>query len=330
MVQKAAGVVDNAAAPCDRRTRPARTLRLPVILLPQLEETTKPMKLCRYDDDRLGLVQGDEVLDVSAALDLLPSVRWPLPQGDLLIANLDKIIPRVRELAPTAPRKPVASIKFKSPVANPTKIVNAPINYTAHIDEAKADPEISVNKNIKNIWDWGLFLKANSALIGFGEEIALRWPDRRNDHEIELAVIIGKTCNKVKKENALDYVAGYAMGLDMTIRGPELPSFRKSVDTYAVCGPWLVTKDEVANPNKLNLAIKVNGEPRQASNTSKLVYDVHKLIEYASSFYTLHPGDIIFTGTPEGVGPVKPGDVLSCEIESVGKADIRVAADYAG
>jgi len=290
------------------------------------------MKLCRYDNDRLGLIKGDEVLDVTAALDLLPAVRWPLPMGDLLIANLDKIIARVRELEPGAAKKPVSAVRFKSPVANPTKIVNAPINYHAHIDEAEKDQGIAHGREIKNknIWDWGLFLKANSALIGFGEEIVLRWPDRRNDHEIELAVIISKTCNKVKKEDALDYVAGYAMGLDMTIRGPELPSFRKSVDTYAVCGPWLITKDEVANPNKLNLSIKVNGEARQSSNTDKLVYDVHKLIEYASSFYTLHPGDIIFTGTPEGVGPVKPGDVLSCEIESVGKADIRVAADYAG
>lgn len=290
------------------------------------------MKLCRYDDNRLGLIKGDDVLDVTAALDLLPAVRWPLPQGDLLIANLDKIVARVKELESKAARKPVSAVRFKSPVANPTKIVNAPINYHAHIDEAEKDQGIAHGREIKNknIWDWGLFLKANSALIGFGEEIALRWPDRRNDHEIELAVIIGRTCNKVKKENALDYVAGYAMGLDMTIRGPELPSFRKSVDTYAVCGPWLVTKDEVPNPNKLNLSIKVNGEPRQASNTDKLVYDVHKLIEYASSFYTLHPGDIIFTGTPEGVGPVKPGDVLSCEIESVGKADIRIAAVYAG
>ncbi len=290
------------------------------------------MKLCRYDDNRLGLIKGDQVLDVSAALDLLPAVRWPLPQGDLLIANLDKIIARVRELEAGADKKPVSAVRFKSPVANPTKIVNAPINYHAHIDEAEKDQGIAHGREIKNknIWDWGLFLKANSALIGFGEEIQLRWPERRNDHEIELAVIIGKTCNKVKKENALDYVAGYAMGLDMTIRGPELPSFRKSVDTYAVCGPWIVTKDEVPNPNKLKLSIKVNGEQRQSSNTDKLVYDVHKLIEYASSFYTLHPGDIIFTGTPEGVGPVKPGDVLSCEIESVGKADIRIASQYAG
>ena len=290
------------------------------------------MKLCRFNNNQLGLVEGDQIIDVTPALDAIPPMRYPAPLGDQLIANLGAVMAKANALKTDAPRLLLASVKLLPPVANPTKIVNAPINYHAHIDEAEKDQGIAHGREIKNknIWDWGLFLKANSALIGFGEEIQLRWPERRNDHEIELAVIIGKTCNKVKKENALDYVAGYAMGLDMTIRGPELPSFRKSVDTYAVCGPWIVTKDEVPNPNKLKLSIKVNGEQRQSSNTDKLVYDVHKLIEYASSFYTLHPGDIIFTGTPEGVGPVKPGDVLSCEIESVGKADIRIASQYAG
>lgn len=290
------------------------------------------MKICRFDEDRLGLVKDGEILDVTAALDVLPAVRWPLPQGDLMITHLDKVLARVRELEAKALKKPLSQVKLKSPVANPSKIINAPINYRAHIAEAEKDPGITQGREIKskNIWDWGLFLKANSALIGAGEEIALRFPERRNDHEVELAVIIGKTCNKVSKENALDYVAGYAIGLDMTIRGPELQSFRKSVDTYAVCGPWLVTRDEIADPNKLNLSLKVNGEIRQDANTRDLVYNVQRLIEYASSFYTLLPGDIIFTGTPEGVGPVKPGDVISAEIESVGKFDIRVAREYAG
>ncbi len=290
------------------------------------------MKICRFDDDRLGLVKDDEILDVTAALEVLPAVRWPLPQGDLLITHLDRVLARVRELETKAVKKPLSQVKLKSPVANPSKIINAPINYRAHIAEAEKDQGIAHGREVKNknIWDWGLFLKANSALIGAGEEIALRFPERRNDHEVELAIIIGKTCNKVKKENALDYVAGYAIGLDMTIRGPELPSFRKSVDTYAVCGPWLVTRDEIADPNTLNLSLKVNGEIRQNANTRDLVYNVERLIEYASSFYTLLPGDIIFTGTPEGVGPVKPGDVISAEIQSVGKFDIRVAAEYAG
>lgn len=288
------------------------------------------MKLCRFDNDRLGLIQGDVVLDITEALAVLPAVRWPLPQGDLLIAHLDKVLAKARALQTTAAKTPLSQVRLKSPVANPSKIVNAPINYQKHLEEAKADPAIAVNKTIKNIWDWGLFLKANSALIGAGEEIALRFPDRRNDHEVELVVVIGRSCNKVKKEHALDYVAGYAIGLDMTIRGPELPSFRKSVDTYAVCGPWLVTKDEVADPNALQLSLKVNGETRQNANTRDLVYNVERLIEYASGFYTLLPGDLIFTGTPEGVGPVKPGDVLTAEIQSVGKFDIRIADAYAG
>ena len=126
----------------------------------------------------------------------------------------------------------------------------------------------------------------------------------------------------------MDYVAGYAIGLDLTIRGPELQCFRKSVDTYAVVGPWLVTKDEVANPNDLRLTIAVNGEKRQDSRTSRLVYNVERLIEYATEWYTLMPGDIIFTGTPDGVGPVKPGDVLTAEIESIARADVRVASEY--
>jgi 2-keto-4-pentenoate hydratase/2-oxohepta-3-ene-1,7-dioic acid hydratase in catechol pathway len=290
------------------------------------------MKICRYDDNRLGLVQGDEVLDVSAALDVLPALRWPVPQGDLLIQNLDMVLARVCELAPSASKKPLSQVKLLSPVANPSKIVNAPINYQKHLEEGHRDPGINHGRETKNknIWDWGLFLKANSALIGAGEEIALRFPERRNDHEIELAVVIGKTCNKVKKEDALDYVAGYAIGLDMTVRGPELQSFRKSIDTYAVCGPWFVTRDEIADPNNLDLQLKVNGEVRQNANTRELIYDVQRLIEYASSFYTLLPGDLIFTGTPAGVGPVKPGDVLSAQIESVGRFEIRIASEYAG
>ena len=287
------------------------------------------MKLCRFDDNRLGLVRGDAVLDVTPALEAIPAQRWPIALGDPLIAHLDRVVERVRALEAGAPSRKVAEVKLHSPVANPTKIVNAPINYQAHIAESAKDQGIAHGRDMtKHIWDWGLFLKANSALIGPGEEIRLRFPDRRNDHEIELAVVIGKKCNHVKKEHALEYVAGYAIGLDMTIRGPELQCFRKSPDTYAVCGPWLVTKDEIGDPNGLNLMLWVDGELRQSSNTRRLVYNVHRLIEYATSFYTLYPGDLIFTGTPEGVGPVKPGNVITAEIEKIGRFDIRVADAY--
>ena len=286
------------------------------------------MKICRFDDDRLGLVEDDHVLDVSGALEAIPPQRWPLALGDPLIMNLERVAERVRALAKSTPRRKLSSVTLKSPVANPTKIVNAPINYQKHIDEAKADPKLGGGRKLDHITDWGLFLKATSALIGPGEPIRLRMPERRNDHEVELAVVIGRECRKATVENALDYVAGYAIGLDMTIRGPEMPSWRKSVDSYAVCGPWLTTKDEVPDPNNLRLTLKVNGETRQDSSTARMVYNVQQLIEYATSMYTLYPGDLIFSGTPEGVGPVKPGDLISAEIEQIGRFDIRVAERY--
>ncbi len=156
--------------------------------------------------------------------------------------------------------------------------------------------------------------------------MALRFTDRRNDHEAELAAIIGKTAANVPQERALDYVAGYAIGLDMTVRGTEVPSFRKSIDTYGVLGPYLVTADEIADPNNLDFQLTVNGEIRQKSNTKFLDYNVHKLIAWASTFYTLHPGDIIMTGTPEGVGPVKAGDVMVCDMAGIGRMTVNVRA----
>jgi len=288
------------------------------------------VKLCRFDNDRLGIVQGDQVLDVTKALDAIPEQRWPLAQGDPLIANLRRVVAAAKTLAKSAKKKPLAKVKLLSPVANPGKIVAAPINYNDHVAESIKDPGIAHGRtNIaKGIGEWGLFLKANSSLIGFGEEIRLRWPERRNDHEVELAAIIGKRGNKISRENALAHVCAYSIGLDMTVRGPELQCFRRSSDTYSVLGPWLVTADEIADPNALDLSITVNGETRQSSNTKHLVYDVQKLIEFGSSMYTLHPGDVIMTGTPAGVSPVKPGDLLHAYVQGVGEADIRIASKY--
>lgn len=289
------------------------------------------MKICRFDRDRLGLVQGDEVLDVTKALEAIPAQRWPLAQGDPFILNFRRVLAAAKKLAPRAKRKKLAKVKLLSPVANPGKIIAAPINYNDHIAESIKDPGIAHGRtNIqKGIGDWGLFLKAGSSLIGFGEEIRLRWPERRNDHEVELALVIGKRGNKIPRERALSHVCAYAIGLDMTVRGPELQCFRKSIDTYSVLGPWLVTADEIGDPNRLDLSITVNGELRQSSNTKYLVYDIERLIEFGSSMYTLHPGDIIMTGTPAGVSPVKPGDTLHARVEGIGEGDIRIAPSYA-
>ncbi len=288
------------------------------------------MKICRYDNNRLGIVEGDEVLDVSKALAVIPRQGWPIPQGDPLILNFKRVLAAAKKLAPRAKRRPLAKVRLRAPVPNPGKIIGAPINYSDHIAESIRDPGIAHGRtNIqKGIGEWGLFLKANSSLIGFGEEIKLRWPERRNDHEVELALVIGKRGNKIPKEKALEYVCAYSIGLDMTVRGPELQCFRKSIDTYSVLGPWLVTADEIADPNKLDLSIKVNGELRQNSSTKYLVYNVERLIEFGSAMYTLYPGDIIMTGTPAGVGPVKPGDSLRAYVQGVGEAEIRIASTY--
>lgn len=288
------------------------------------------MKVCRFDDDRLGLVEGNEVLDVSEALGAIPLSKWPYRHGDALIAHLPAVLEKAKSLAAGAARRPLSAVRLRPPVANPSKIVNAPINYQAHIDEAKRDQGIAHGREIKTIADWGLFLKSPSSLAGAGDGITLRFRERRNDHEVELAVVIGREANRVDRATALDYVCGYSIGLDMTLRGPELPSFRKSIDTYSVLAPWMVTRDEVPDPGNLELWLTVNGEPRQRSNTSRMVYDIPRLIEYATSFYTLYPGDLIFSGTPEGVGPVKPGDEIRAGIERIGDFSIRVSPDYAG
>lgn len=283
------------------------------------------MKICRFDDDRLGIVDGEDVVDVSGALEAVPRSRWPAPPGDALIANLDAVRARAAALLATGGRRRIADVVLRSPVANPTKVIGAPVNYHAHQEESIKDEGVSFGREIKTIDHYGLFLK-NPVPVGPGDGVALRFADRRNDHEVELSMVIGKTARNVAYDDALDHVAGYAIGLDMTVRGTEERSLRKAVDSYSVLGPWLVTADEIADPDKLAFSLRVGDEERQDSNTDKLIFDCRRLIEYGSSFYTLHPGDVIMTGTPEGVGPVRPGDAMHCFCEGIGSMDVAVRA----
>ena len=286
------------------------------------------MRLCRFDDNRLGIVDGESVRDVTSALDVLPQVRYPLPKNDPLIAHLPQVVARARSLATAASAFPLAGRTLLSPVASPGKLIAAPVNYHAHLDEVRADKALHQNNpaHTVTIQTAGLFLKATSSLVGPGEGVVIRRPDRRTDHEVELAVVIGKEGSHIPRADAMEYVAGYTIGLDITIRGTEDRSFRKSVDTHSVLGPWLVTADEIPNPGDLDLEIAVNGEQRQKSNTSRLILGVPELIELASSFYTLYPGDVIFTGTPEGVSPIEAADEIVATIEQIGTMRVRVRA----
>ena len=172
----------------------------------------------------------------------------------------------------------------------------------------------------------GLFLKATSSVAGPSAGVAIRLAERRNDHEVEVAAVIGAVADRVPKERALECVAGYCIGLDMTVRGPEERSLRKSVDGFTVLGPWMVTADACPPPVDWDLSLEVGGEPRQKANTRDLILTVAELIAFASSFYTLYPGDVLLTGTPEGVGPVQPGDTISAAVQHVGTMTVAVRA----
>jgi 2-keto-4-pentenoate hydratase/2-oxohepta-3-ene-1,7-dioic acid hydratase in catechol pathway len=165
-----------------------------------------------------------------------------------------------------------------------------------------------------------------SAAAGEADGVTLRWPERTTFHEMEIAIVIGRQGTEIPAAEALDYVAGYCIGLDMTMQGSEFPSFGKSFDTYGVMGPWLTTRDEIADPDALDFVLKVNGEDRQVDNTRRLVLGIADLVEHAASVMTLHPGDVIFSGTPpRSVGPVVPGDTMHAWMESLGEMTVAVS-----
>ena len=286
------------------------------------------MRICRYNKNSYGLIEGDEVIEVTQAFSILPNAVYPYPRQDLMIERLAELRPEIARVAATGRRFAIGDVAFDSPVANPGKLIGAPVNYGKHLEEVKQQIELHSNNpaHSRKIREIGLFLKATSSLIGPGQPVRLRMPERRNDHEIELAVVIGREATNVRAENALDIIAGYTIGLDMTVRGPEERSLRKSIDTYSVLGPWLVTADEIPDPASLAFELKVNGETRQAANTKDLVLTIPELIEFASHYYTLYPGDVIYTGTPEGVGPVVPGDIIDATFEGIGQMLVRVEA----
>ncbi len=280
------------------------------------------MRLCRFNQGLIGEIVNDEVIDISALAErLMESVPG---RGDPLMRAWAALMATPPGERQRGVRYSLHEVTLRCPVSAPGKIVAAPVNYKTHIAEAEADPGVRYGHTITDIKQAGLFLKATSALAGPRDPLSLRFPERRTDYEIELVAVIGKGGSGISLENAFHHVAGYAVGLDITLRGPEDRSFRKSIDGYAIVGPWLTSADEIPDPDGLELTLHLNGQRRQHSNTAHMVYGVARLIEFASSFYTLEPGDILFTGTPEGVGPIAAGDVLKAGIAGLGHMTIDV------
>ena len=277
------------------------------------------MKICRYQETaagpvKLGVVRGTMVHDVTAVTDELPSVRWPYPAGDQLIANLETLRPKMEALADTVPGVPVDRVLLRAPVANPGKFVCGAGNHKVVLGAGGHPRRL------------GFLFKMTNAAAGPADGVTLRWPERVTFHEAEIAIVIGKQGTGIPASAALDHVAGYCIGLDMTMQGPEFPSFGKSFDTYGMMGPWLTTRDEIADPDNLGFRLTVNGEQKTLDSTASLVLGIRDLVEHAASVMTLHPGDVIFSGTPPmSVGPVVPGDVMHVAMDGLGEMTVKVS-----
>lgn len=281
------------------------------------------MKICRFDEDRLGLVDNEMVIDISESLTALPQMRWPLPHGDALITHWDSIEATLDRVTEDSPRINLADVQLKSPVANPSKIIGIARNRK-NLDAESLGPGNAFAKGRGDSDPIHMFIKATSALVGPSDGVALRFTDRRNDPEAELAIIIGKQGTDINEEDALDHVFGYSIGLDMSLRGPEPASARKSIDSYAVVGPWITTADEIPDPDNLATRLFVDGEILQDANTNQLAFGVRRLIAHTSSYYNLYPGDVIMAGTAASFAPIHPGSVMTADFAGIGRMDVAV------
>ncbi len=275
------------------------------------------MKLVRYEDQsgvKLGAVKGEGIVDLTTPM---PSVsdnmvdlisRWNDLSADAeLLVNEAAVDVRL------------ADVRLLAPIARPGKVMAIGLNYADHIRETgqKVPPH--------QIW----FTKAVTSINGPYDPIELPKASSQVDYEAELVVVIGKRCKHVPKDRAADVVFGYCVGNDVSVRDWQMQTTQwvlgKSFDTHAPIGPWIVTADELGNPHTLGIRCLVNGEPRQNSNTENLVFNVYDQIEHLSRAMTLEPGDLIFTGTPGGVGLamrppqwLKAGDRVRVEIDRIG------------
>lgn len=282
------------------------------------------MRLSVIDDDRLAVWAGDtELVDITSLVDAQVD---PAERMTALIAGWDELGPRARELQATGPRIPAGAATVRAPQPSPRQIVAAPVNYHRHQQEMGGETGVYRDAKIETIETYVGFVKASSSIVGPDRPIELPFADRRTDYEGELGVVIGRTASCVAEADALDHVFGYVPLLDITLRGAEDRSFRKSFDTFTAIGPWIVTADEVPDPDRLDLELRLNGTVRQHATTADLIYGVRRLVATYSEAMTLGPGDLIATGTPEGVGEIVPGDEIDLTLEAVGHLRMRVAA----
>jgi 2-keto-4-pentenoate hydratase/2-oxohepta-3-ene-1,7-dioic acid hydratase in catechol pathway len=279
------------------------------------------MKIARFNGGRIGIVVGDTIRDVTVAAGIDPA-EWP-PVGPVrLIADFAALRDKLAAAAQMASPLPLDEAWLETPVPWPNKVIAYPTNYRDHAAEMASTTRADLQ---------GYFLKANSSLSGPNDPIELPdVPGREVHHECEIAVVIGKQGRQIPIARAIDHVFGYSCLLDITIRGKEERVMRKSFDTFTPVGPWIVTADEIPDPADIGMRLWVNGEKRQEATTKDLIVDIAQMIALASSASTLYPGDLIATGTPAGVGPIRDGDRVTIEVDHVGRMSVPVVASKRG
>lgn len=274
------------------------------------------MQFVQYDEGRLGLLtdDGTGIIDLTDRLGL----ESDDPLAEYIEGDHD-----ASEYADAEADVAVEDAHLGSPIRRPGKVIAAPLNYENHIEEAIADRDITTDEWF-SIEDKGYFLKAPSSVVGPDDGIELPFSDRRCDHEVELAFVMGEDVKDVSTEEAWDSIFGYTILLDISVRGDQDRSNRKSYDTFTVIGPAVVTADEIDDPQNLDLELELNGEVRQSDNTSDMVYTCGNVVQYASIGATVEAGDVITTGTPEGVGALADGDTIEATIEEIGSMTVDV------
>ncbi len=274
------------------------------------------MKLVTYGEsgqERIGAVVGDEIVDLNSASESLPDTVLGLLEADAL-----DDVARVVESGAGA-RTPLDGARLASPIPRPPKIVCVGLNYLDHATEQNVPlPEHPL-----------LFSKATSSVVGPYDDVVLPAESEQVDYEVELAVVLGRTATAVSEADAYDCIAGYTVANDVSARDIQFRQQQwhqgKSYDTFCPMGPWLVTRDEIPDPNTLAVKLTLNGAVLQDSNTDNLIFNVPTLVARISRAMTLFPGDVISTGTPAGVGVfrdpkilLKAGDYMETWVEGIG------------
>jgi len=287
------------------------------------------VRLAILDGLRLGVVCETTVIDVTAALPW-PHDPDPLTAGwwRRLCRDLDLVRPALAAAArdPAAPRVEVGAARLLAPAVNPSKIVAAASNYQEHVAEMHEVQGRTLGRVESWMMEFDVFLKAPSSIAGPRDDIVLP-PDQRDNeihHEAELVAIVGKGGKDIAPRDALSRIAGYTIGLDITVRSKADRSRRKSYDTFSPLGPWLVTSDEAGDPADMDIELERNDVLKQKVSTRDMLVPVQDIVAYASRVMTLLPGDVLFTGAPPGVGPIEPGDALRVRISRLGEMGLTV------